>query len=89
MSKSQQKRICAQTDCAVRDELRQQLQQCRKERDEADKRAGAAERKNGQLTKEAQARAEWLSKAKRDAGYDDSVSFDVIWKAALANLEDE
>lgn len=51
---------------------------------EADRRAGAAERENARLRNEASARSAWLSKAKREAGYPDSVSFDVVWAETLA-----
>jgi hypothetical protein len=56
------------------------------ERDEADRRAGAAERRIVHLEEAAAARAAWLSRAKRAAGYDDNVSFDRVWEEALAAL---
>jgi hypothetical protein len=51
---------------------------------EADRRAGAAERVNDQLRDSASARSQWLSKAKREAGFDDAISFDVVWRETLA-----
>lgn len=30
---------------------------------------------------------EWLAEAKRDAGYPDNISFDVVWKDALRALK--
>lgn len=61
---------------------------------EADRRAGAAERVNENLRESAAARSQWLSKAKREAGYDDAISFDVVWsetlrKASLVNSKTE
>jgi len=52
--------------------------------DEADRRAGAAEQENARLRSEAAARSAWLSQAKREAGYPDSASFDVVWAEMLA-----
>ena len=56
------------------------------ERDEADRRAGAAERHLAQAQNSIEARVGWLRRAKRDAGYDDSISFDVVWNDALKAL---
>ena len=50
------------------------------ERDEADRRAGAAEREMERLKESARRRNGWLSRAKQERGYDDTVSFDVVWK---------
>lgn len=63
-------------------------EEVRAERDEADRRAGAAERKLAHLQEAAAARASWLSKAKAQAGYSDNVSFDVVWAEALAALHE-
>lgn len=65
-------------DCAA---LREALE-------EADRRAGAAERLRAQDQESIQARKRWLKKAKAEAGYDDSVSFDVVWKDALAAMKE-
>ena len=56
----------------------------REERDEADRRAGAAERSLSYLQDSENARKSWLSDAKKAWGYHDNVSFDVIWAEALA-----
>lgn len=56
------------------------------ERNEADRRAGAAERHMASLKDDSFKREQWLDKAKREAGYDRSVSFDVVWAAALKAL---
>ena len=51
--------------------------------DEADRRAGAAERL---LEFEVDSRIKrdvWLRKAKAEAGYDNNVSFDVVWQDVL------
>lgn len=50
---------------------------------EADRRAGAAERKAASLQKSYVARQDWLRKAKEEAGYDSSVSFDIVWRDTL------
>ncbi len=57
------------------------------ERDEADRRAGAAERLLESLQDDARNRNSWLWKAKKDAGYDQNISFDVVWSEALAALK--
>jgi hypothetical protein len=59
------------------------------ERDDADRRAGAAERNLEYHKKAYVARNEWLAKAKRDAGYSENESFDVVWEAALQALLSE
>jgi len=60
-----------------------------KERDEADCRAGAAEREMVGLKEDAFQRQNWLRKAKREAGYADSISFDVVWKDMLEESQRE
>jgi len=54
------------------------------ERDEADRRAGAAERHLAALQDSAAARASWLTRAKREWGVGDNVSFDRVWAEAKA-----
>jgi hypothetical protein len=54
------------------------------ERDEADRRAGAAERELGWLKDESRARNQWLSDAKKKAGYEDYISFDQVFEDLLA-----
>lgn len=54
------------------------------ERDEADRRAGASERQQEDLKDSAIKRKHWLSNAKGEAGYDDYVSFDIVWAETLA-----
>ena len=51
---------------------------------EADRRAGAAERAKARVDDDAAKRASWLRSAKAEAGYDDNVSFDVVWAETLA-----
>lgn len=53
------------------------------ERDEADRRAGAAERTTAYADKENIAHRRWLSKAKKQWGVSDYVSFDKVWEEAL------
>jgi hypothetical protein len=54
-----------------------------KERDEADRRAGAAERDLEKEREDSQRRASWLWQAKQEWGVNDNVSFDVIWEECL------
>lgn len=54
-----------------------------KELAEADRRAGAAERKNAYTQETLNRRIDWLYKAKKEAGYPSTTSFDVIWKETL------
>lgn len=56
------------------------------ERDDADRRAGAAERRAAHLAENLAAKQEWERRAKKQAGYPDQVSFDEVWKDALAAL---
>jgi hypothetical protein len=57
------------------------------ELDEADRRAGAAERQNEYLQDSQSRRTQWLDKAKNDAGYHRNVSFDDVWREALTALK--
>jgi hypothetical protein len=56
------------------------------ERDEADRRAGAAERVLDSYEEERVARMNWLDEAKKAAGYDRNTSFDEVWTKALSAL---
>lgn len=60
------------------------IEELQAERDEADRRAGAAERARARSADAAAGRAEWLSKAKREEGYTDITSFDVVWAEVRA-----
>lgn len=44
---------------------------------------GRLTRENEHLKDSAYKRSEWLRKAKKDAGFPDGVSFDVVWEKAL------
>jgi uncharacterized small protein (DUF1192 family) len=59
------------------------------ERDEADRRAGAAERELANLKEELLTYKDLRSQRKRAAGYDDDTSFDVVWADALAALKEK
>jgi hypothetical protein len=75
------------TEAALLDDvafLLGELKSLAAERDEADRRAGAAERRLAHAEESAVARSQWLSKAKREWGVDDRVSFDDVWRQALA-----
>lgn len=53
------------------------------ERDEADRRAGAAERQLERYREQDFHHTLWNDKAKEEAGYHRNVSFDVVWKETL------
>lgn len=57
------------------------IAQMQKTIDEADRRAGAAERRLEQLEDSASERESWIADAKRRRGYADGVSFDRVWNA--------
>lgn len=57
------------------------IAQMQKTIDEADRRAGAAERRLEHLRESASRRERWISDAKRQRGYEDGVSFDRVWNA--------
>ncbi len=59
------------------------IQKLEAERDDADRRAGAAERMACRRVEEGRARESWLRKAKEQWGVDQNVSFDVCWSQAL------
>jgi hypothetical protein len=63
--------------------LMARIRELEAERDEADRRAGAAERRAAGLEETAFKRRQWLDKAKRAAGFSTDVSFDVVWAQAL------
>ena len=65
------------------------LAQMKEELAAADARAGKAERELESERFASRARAEWLVRAKREAGFNPSVSFDVVWKEALAALKEK
>lgn len=60
------------------------LEEVTKERDEADRRVGAAERRLASYVDERAARQRWLEKAKFQWGAESHVSFDTVWAEALA-----
>lgn len=57
------------------------------ERNEADRRAGAAERNAAYYIDAYQKRRDWSDDAKEAAGYHRNVSFDEVWAAALSALK--
>lgn len=61
-----------------------QIAELQKQLNEADRRAGAAERQMEDLKEAAAKRSNWLYKAKQEAGYDSSISFDIVWAETLA-----
>ncbi len=63
--------------------LQLEVESLTKERDEADRRAGRAERLYAYELEQASARRSWLDHAKEEWGVDQNVSFDVVWKECL------
>jgi hypothetical protein len=63
--------------------LRADVARLTAELNEADRRAGAAERRCAGMDEERTARERWLRRAKEEAKYDDTVSFDVVWAETL------
>lgn len=57
------------------------------ERDDADRRAGAAERHLAWANEENSKRSRWLRKAKEERGYGDEVSFDRVWEEACKGAD--
>lgn len=72
--------LIAQMEMAQRAEL----SKIEKERDEADRRAGAAERKLANLEEQERRRDHWLNEAKVAAGHSTNTSFDQVWAEVLA-----
>jgi hypothetical protein len=68
-------------------EAAQHIEELTAERDNADRRAGAAERRMEDYQDTSIRRDQWLRKAKEDAGYHYNTSFDVVWADALAALK--
>lgn len=64
------------------------LTSLREERDEADRRAGAAARKIADLRDTEEKRQSWLWKAKEAEGYTDNTSFDDVWDAVRKQRDD-
>ena len=62
------------------------IKSLQRELGEADRRAGAAERLRARDEETLRALSTARSKMKAQAGYDDNVSFDVVWADALAAL---
>ncbi len=58
------------------------------ERDEADRRAGAAEREMASLKEEARKRRWWLDSAKEARGYGMYVTFDRVWAETCAKADE-
>lgn len=57
------------------------------ERDEADRRAGAAERKLAALEESERKTQSWLAEQKRRRGYGPHVSFDRVWSDTCAKAD--
>lgn len=51
--------------------------------DQQDQMIGKLTRENERLEESQRKRREWLDRAKKEAGYDRSVSFDIVWKQVL------
>ena len=66
---------------------RELIAQLRAERDEADRRAGAAERKLAALEETERKTQSWLAEQKRRRGYGPHVSFDRVWHDTCAKAD--
>lgn len=64
--------------------LRDENTRLTKERDEADRRAGAAERLLSYERQDKRLRESWLDRAKEQWGVHRNTSFDIVWAEALA-----
>jgi outer membrane murein-binding lipoprotein Lpp len=67
-------------------ELKAEVERLQAERDDADRRAGAAERENAHLRDSEAMRNSWFAMAKEDAGYGINTSFDVVWIGTMAKV---
>lgn len=67
--------------------LREQIDELTKERDESDRRVGAMHRQMTYDKDSIARREEWLARAKRMRGYDQSISFDVVWAETCQKAE--
>lgn len=67
------------------------IEELEAERDEADRRAGAAERRLAQLKESEFKRDNWIRERKLELGYSAHVSFDRVWEELVerANLNQE
>jgi len=63
------------------------IAQLQKERDEADRAAGAAMRRIASLEDGERKSAMWLAEAKRAEGYSDNTSFDEVWANVRAERD--
>lgn len=63
--------------------LQRRVAELEVERDEADRRAGAAERRLADAQERAELSNAWLRQAKRDWGVSENLSFDDLWAEAL------
>ena len=65
--------------------MSEKLERVTKERDDADRRAGAANREVEDLQDSQHRRTRWLDTAKEQWGVHHNISFDVVWDEALKN----
>ncbi|CAB4157890.1 hypothetical protein UFOVP681_52 [uncultured Caudovirales phage] len=63
------------------------LAEVEKERDAADRDAGAAERKMADMQDSQIKRNDWLWRAKKERGYDQNISFDKVWAETCAKAD--
>lgn len=79
------------TGLATLEALTAQVEQLTQERDEADRRAGAAERRQASTSDSLFKLNHWRDKQKVMAGYSPNVSFDIVWAETLekANKAEE
>ncbi len=70
--------------CELLTEAASLIQRLEGERDEADRRAGSAERKLAYLEDAGKRETGWLLDAKTSRGYDGNISFDTVWVETCA-----
>jgi hypothetical protein len=67
--------------------LRAEVETLKVERDDADRRAGASERRLERVSDSLDRFRDVRRKMKRERGYDDNVSFDVVWAETCAKAD--
>ena len=67
-------------------ELRRTIERLTRERDEADRRAGAAERELASARETLACHSRSRERMKDEAGYDRNVSFDIVWSDLMTEL---
>lgn len=72
---------------ATLNEYQRTIEQLRAERDEADRRAGAAERQLADAQDTVVKRRNWLDRAREERGYLHNISFDRVWRETCVQAD--